>query len=75
MIDWKKAQRDQVTNRALWISSEAGVFRIPNRGYKNDSNFHGIFIAEIPFQMIQRYTKVGDRVRNQLGALLERIYS
>lgn len=63
MIDiknWRDLQND-ITTDSLWISSTSTknrpMFIIPHRDFlpKNDSNFHGIFIPEIPYQFIRRF--------------------
>jgi hypothetical protein len=61
MKAWKEFQ-DDITTEAIWISSTNDKFYIPDRGYKQDAAFHGIFIPEIPYQMIKRYTKKGETV-------------
>lgn len=67
MIDiknWRELQ-DDITTDALWISSESTknrpMFKIPKRDFlhENDKNFHGLFIAEIPYQFIKRFLPEG----------------
>lgn len=62
MIDpknWKNLQND-ITTDSLWVSSTSTnnrpMFSIPKRdwGFKNSTDFHGIFIPEIPYQFIKR---------------------
>lgn len=64
----------KITTNSRWIStlSEKPIFEtflIPKRDFlpKPDSNHHGVWIAEIPFQMIMRYTNPGDVVWSQFG--------
>lgn len=63
MIDiknWRDLQ-DDITTDSLWISTphtkNRPLFIIPKRDFlpKNDSNFHGLFIPEIPYQFIRRF--------------------
>lgn len=60
--EWRKLQ-DNITTDSLWISNlstnNRPLFLIPKRDWsiKNDSNFHGLFIPEIPYQFIIRFTK------------------
>lgn len=63
MIDvknWRELQ-DDITTDSLWISSTSTknrpMFIIPHRDFlpKNDPNFHGLFIPEIPYQFIRRF--------------------
>lgn len=63
MIDiknWRDLQ-DDITTDSLWVSSASTknrpMFIIPKRDwpFKNDSNFHGLFIHEIPYQFIKRF--------------------
>ena len=50
----------------MWItpSQKNGKFNIPKRElFKDfDSSFHGLFIPEIPYQMIKRFSKPGDKI-------------
>ncbi|MBR2858118.1 hypothetical protein IKE96_02900, partial [bacterium] len=63
--DWRNLQND-ITTDSLWISNTSTnnkpLFLIPKRNWniKNDSNFHGLFIPEIPYQFITRFTKSKD---------------
>jgi len=66
---WKKY--DNITEKGLWISKNITFdkFFIPSREEFNNfpskqlsSQYHGIFIPEIPYQMILRYTKKGETV-------------
>ena len=58
--DWRNLQ-DDITTDSLWIGSTSSknrpLFIIPKRDNfpKNDSEFHGIFIPEIPYQFIRRF--------------------
>jgi len=63
---WRSYLGDLTTD-ALWISSKQDKFDIPDRGFDNSSEFHGIFIHEIPYQMIKRYTKTNDVVWDCFG--------
>ena len=60
--EWRILQND-ITTDSLWISNistkNRPMFLIPKRDWniKNDSNFHGLFIPEIPYQFIKRFTK------------------
>jgi DNA modification methylase len=58
---WRKYQND-ITTEAIWVSSKSDKYTIPQRGFENDQDFHGIFIHEIPYQMILRYTKEKETV-------------
>lgn len=63
MIDikeWRDLQ-DDITTDSLWISNlstkNKPLFIIPKREFlpPNDSEFHGLFIPEIPYQFIKRF--------------------
>ena len=63
MIDiknWRELQ-DDITTDSLWLSTthtkNRPLFIMPKRDFlpKNDSNFHGLFIPEIPYQFIRRF--------------------
>lgn len=59
--EWRK-YLGNITTDSLWIEEKKksdGKFIIPKRDFlpKNSSTFHGLFIAEIPFQFILRFTK------------------
>ncbi len=64
-----------LTTNSLWISENvnlpknSNMFKIPKRDNfpDNDSNFHGLFIPEIPYQMILRFTKENDIVWDCFG--------
>ncbi len=67
MIDWKNLKDvENITTDSLWItaSQKNGKFFIPKREMFRDynSNFHGLFIPEIPYQMIKRFTKPGGKI-------------
>ncbi len=69
--NWRK-YKGNITTDALWISSvhkDDGKFVIPKRDFlpKNPSNLHGIFIPEIPYQFIRRFTKKGETVWDCFG--------
>jgi len=61
---WREYQGD-ITTDSLWISSSSfknrPLFYIPKRDWciKNDSNFHGLFIPEIPYQFMKRFSSKG----------------
>ena len=59
--EWRTAMNDGLTTDALWLSirQKNGRFVIPERELFGDynSNFHGLFIPEIPYQFIYRYAK------------------
>ena len=58
--DWRNLQ-DDITTDSLWISKTSTknypLFIIPKRDWelKNDPDFHGLFIPEIPYQFIRRF--------------------
>lgn len=72
---WRKHLfEDLITTNARWISNCSekplyGNFIIPKRSFlpKPDNNHHGVWISEIPYQMILRFTKEGDIVWSQFG--------
>lgn len=64
--NWRQYQGD-ITTDALWISGDKDKFQIPDRGYRNNQDFHGIFIHEIVYQMLRRYTKKKDIVWDCFG--------
>lgn len=64
--NWKQYQNDLTTD-ALWVSSPTDKFHIPDRGLLNDQNFHGLYIHEIPYQMMKRYTKEDETVWDCFG--------
>lgn len=73
--NWKfELNENKITTNSRWISGlsdtpNGGNFLIPKRDYlpKPSSEHHGIWIAEIPYQMITRFTKEGDIVWSQFG--------
>lgn len=73
--NWKKElQNNLITTNSRWLSGNSthpssGNFFIPTRDFlpKPDPNFHGIWISEIPYQMITRFTKIGDLIWSQFG--------
>jgi len=74
--NWKKYLGDLTTD-SLWITSlskKNGIFVIPKRDIFRDieskfKNFHGVFIPEIPYQFIKRFTKKGDVVWDCFGGI------
>lgn len=73
--NWREhLEVDMITTNSRWLSSfnskpMFGNFLIPKRNFlpKPDSEHHGIWIAEIPYQMILRLTKSGDKIWSQFG--------
>jgi DNA modification methylase len=73
--DWKhQLTKNKITTNSRWLTNtsnhpSSGNFIIPNRDYlpQPSSEFHGIWISEIPYQMISRFTKEGDTVWSQFG--------
>jgi len=64
--EWKK-YKDNITTDSLWLENKKkddGKFIIPKRDFlpKNSSYFHGLFIPEIPYQFILRFTKKNETV-------------
>jgi len=62
--NWRKYKND-ITTDAIWISNSSDKWKIPKRDIFNDiksKEFHGIFIPEIVYQMVLRYTKKGETV-------------
>ena len=69
--NWRNLKGD-ITTDSLWITSvqkDDGKFIIPKREFlpKNSSKFHGLFIPEIPYQFIRRFTKKGEIVWDCFG--------
>jgi DNA modification methylase len=66
--NWKDYQeKDNLTTDSLWIGNKKkndGKFIIPKRNNlpKNNCDFHGLFIPEIPYQFILRFTEENDIV-------------
>lgn len=64
---WRNLQ-DDITTDSLWLSNTSTknrpLFILPKRNwnFKNDSGFHGLFIPEIPYQFINRFTKSIDDI-------------
>jgi hypothetical protein len=63
MIDphlWREHMNNDITTNALWMDSRNSKkrFVIPNRPELpgNSSSFHGLWIPEIPYQMVSRFT-------------------
>lgn len=72
--NWRyQLEENKITTNSRWVTlNEApmfGNFIVPKREYlpKPDPDFHGLWIAEIPYQMITRFTKEGDTVWSQFG--------
>lgn len=64
----------KITTNSRWLSTLSehpvyGNFIVPKRDYlpKPSNEHHGVWIAEIPFQMILRFTKENDIVWSQFG--------
>ena len=69
--DWRK-YLGEITTDGLWVEEKKkndGKFIIPKRDFlpKNSSTFHGLFIPEIPYQFILRFTKKGEVVWDCFG--------
>lgn len=56
---WK--EYDHITTKTMWITKGANHFEVSSKRPENKA-FHGIFIPEIPYQMILKYTKEGDYI-------------
>ncbi|EEU7470859.1 hypothetical protein HEJ31_001823 [Campylobacter jejuni] len=73
--NWKYYLDDmKITTNSRWLSNTNekplfGNFIIPKREFlpKADPNHHGVWIAEIPFQMIMRFTNPGELIWSQFG--------
>jgi DNA modification methylase len=65
---WKENGGDLTTD-SLWITNNNNKFIIPRREFlpKNSQTFHGLFISEIPYQFIKRFTKQGEFVWDCFG--------
>lgn len=68
---WQQYLGDLTTD-ALWLepkSKNDGKYIIPKRDFlpKNSSDFHGLFIPEIPYQFILRFTKENEIVWDCFG--------
>ena len=63
--EWKEYLGD-ISTDGIWITSNMnkGKFIIPKRNFlpKNSNEFHGLFIPEIPYQYIKRFTKQNEIV-------------
>jgi len=69
--NWKDCIGDITTN-SRWLSNlndkpVFGHYLIPERDYKQDKDHHGLWIPEIPYQMIKRFTKKGEKIWSQFG--------
>ena len=65
---------NKITTNSRWLTNTSkhpasSNFIIPNREYlpQPSPDFHGVWIAEIPYQMITRFTKEGETVWSQFG--------
>lgn len=75
LANWRDCLTKQlITTNARWLSTNSqepvfGNFIIPKRDFlpKPSSSFHGCWIAEIPYQMILRFTNINDLVWSQFG--------
>lgn len=73
--NWKQIlENEKITTNSRWFTKFNekpifGHFLIPERSYlpKPSKTHHGIWIAEIPYQMILRFTKINDLVWSQFG--------
>ena len=68
---WREYQED-ITTDSLWIEKKQkndGKFLIPKRDFlpKNSSEFHGLFIPEIPYQFILRFSKENETIWDCFG--------
>jgi len=68
LTNWKNYLGDLTTD-SLWISDNNKKFVIPKREFlpKNSNVFHGLFIPEIPYQFIKRFTKQDEIVWDCFG--------
>lgn len=72
---WRKHQKqDYITTNSRWLSTLSdkpifGNFKIPKRNFlpKPSGDHHGIWISEIPYQMILRFTNINDKIWSQFG--------
>ena len=68
--NWKVIKK-LITTNAVWLTGnkDQTKFIIPKRTIlpKNDKDFHGLFIPEIPFQFILRFTKRNEIVWDCFG--------
>ena len=67
-------ENKKITTNGIWLSEFNekplfGKFLIPKRSDfpKNSKDFHGLYIPEIPYQMIMRFTKEKGTVWSQFG--------
>ena len=72
--EWRSLLDHKITTNSRWLSSSSptpssGTFYIPQRDYlpKNSNTFHGVWIPEIPYQMLIRFTEENDRVWSVFG--------
>lgn len=62
-INYKKFKEyEHITTEALWVTKGSKHHIISNTIEKSMKNYHGLFIPEIPYQMMLRYTKEGEYV-------------
>lgn len=73
ITNWREYLGD-ITTDALWLSgsntsSNSRKFDIPTRDFlpTNSSKFHGLWIPEIPYQFIRRFTKKNEVVWSVFG--------
>ncbi len=69
--EWRNYIED-ITTDSLWFSSikkNDGKYVIPKRNFlpKNSSDFQGLFIPEIPYQFIKRFTRENELVWDCFG--------
>ena len=68
--NWKEYV-EAITTDAIWCTPDIknGKVIIPRRDFlpNNSSTFHGLFIPEIPYQFIKRFTKKGEMVWDCFG--------
>ena len=72
--EWRILFDHGITTNSRWLSStsthpSSGNFYIPQRDNlpKNSKTFHGVWIPEIPYQMLIRFTKERDYVWSVFG--------
>lgn len=68
--------KKKITTNSRWLSKlndkpMFGNFVIPKRDIEipNVANHHGIWISEIPYQMITRFTNENDLIWSQFGGI------
>lgn len=69
-LNWKEIIND-ITTSSMWLTPNhhQNKYFIPNRNIlpPNDPDFHGLFIPEIPYQFIKRFTKKNEVVWDCFG--------